>query len=324
MDAAHARMFALSGDGVLIVTAHDHRIAYANAAASRMLGRNGDLAGTDFGVPVDGSEVDLVGSGGDVAEMRVSGIEFEGASAWLVMLRDVTERVRALKSEKDERRALDVALTERAAALRRQSLLIGELNHRVKNTLAIVQSVARRTFDRPDMPDDLTEAFESRLGAIARSHELLMQESWGAVPLGDVVRRTLDPFRTGEGRVGMDGPVVPLRPKTAVTFAMALHELATNAVKYGALSVPDGTVAIAWSSADLPSGNQTLRFVWKENGGPRVMPPVRRGFGTTLIERALPVEVGGTATLSYRPEGLIYELTAPMPETRSVMEEALS
>ena len=299
-------MFAACADGVLIVERRSHRVAYANPAACTMLARGGTLAGHEFGVPVDGSEVDLIGQAGRVAELRVSDIVFGDCPAWLVMLRDVTDRVHALREARDEHRALDYALTQGRAARRRQADLIGELDHRVKNTLAIVQSMARRTL-RDHLEPAARRAFEERLAAVARAHDLLANDNWGAVALGDVARRVLQPFDTDA--IQMDGPVVPLEPKVAVTFAMALHELAANAATHGALGAPQGRVTLRWHIEGEPG---QLDFQWRESGGPTVSEPQRRGFGMLLLERSLPAELQGRAHLRFEPEGTIYALHAPL------------
>ena len=306
-DTGCTAMLATCADGVLVVDRIDHRIVHANPAARSMLAGGAALEGADFGLPVDGSEVDIVAGGAShVAELRVSDVDFQGRPAWLVMLRDVTDRVEALQEVRDERQALDHALAAGRTARRRQADLIGELDHRVKNTLAIVQSVARRTL-REHVDPSVRKTFEGRLGAIARAHDLLARDNWGAVALGDVARRALEPF-DGQA-IHMDGPVVPVEPKAAVTFAMALYELAVNAAEHGALSVPEGRVALEWTAEGEPP---MLDMTWRETGGPAVGEPGRRGFGTLLLQRSLPAELGGRAHLRFESGGLIYLIHAPV------------
>lgn len=191
-----------------------------------------------------------------------------------------------------------------------QRLLINELNHRVKNTLAIVQGLAQQSFKQVDS-DGARGAFDGRLLALAAAHNLLTDKRWERAPLGELVAQVLAPYRTGnEARVDIDGPAIDLDPKTAVAIAMALHELATNAAKYGALSLPQGTVAIRWSDeAGMPP---RFRLSWRERGGPPVVAPARRGFGTRLIERGIAADLHGSATLMFRSEGLECEIEAPL------------
>ena len=195
-----------------------------------------------------------------------------------------------------------------------KQLLINELNHRVKNTMAIVQSLSAQTL-RADRPTAAArEDFDSRLMALASAHVLMTEAEWRPAPLRELVGRTIQPFAAGEGRARfhLSGPEATLPPKSAVAFALAIHELCTNAAKYGALSAEHGLVSIDWSLVDTPDGPR-LRFTWRERGGPPVTPPARRGFGARLLERGLAAELRGTVTLSFPPEGLACEIDAPAP-----------
>ena len=207
-------------------------------------------------------------------------------------------------------------VTERKAYEERQRLLINELNHRVKNTLAIVQSVARQTLKPGEDPERIRVAFEGRLAALSAAHDLLTRESWEAVDLRDVIAEAAASCTSREHEVTIEGPPVRLSPKTAVTFAMAIHELCTNALKYGALSVPEGRVEVRWSVEEGESGNR-LRLRWEETGGPPVEPPTQRGFGSRMIERALASELGGRIGLEFPADGLICTIDAPLPEVHS-------
>ena len=188
-------------------------------------------------------------------------------------------------------------------------LLVNELNHRVKNTLTIVQSIAAQTLRGTEAGDRARLALESRLLALAAAHDLLTAERWEAASLRQVIDKATGACVGADERVRADGPDVRLQPRTAVTVAMAVHELCTNAVKYGALSNEEGTVEIRWKV----EGEERLHLVWSEAGGPPVTRPERRGFGTRLIERALATDLGGTATIEFRPEGIICTLDAPLP-----------
>lgn len=200
---------------------------------------------------------------------------------------------------------------ERKRTEAHQRLLVNELNHRVKNTLAIVQSIATQTFKGKNTDEAARNAFESRLAALAAAHDLLTAENWEAAPLRQVVEEAGLGCGVPGDRISVTGPDLRLQPKTAVSIAMALHELCTNAVKYGALSTPSGRVDIAWEIVAGEPGR--LRLSWKEKGGPPVAAPARRGFGSRLIERGLASELGGSAELHFLPSGVHFALDAPLP-----------
>jgi two-component sensor histidine kinase len=189
-------------------------------------------------------------------------------------------------------------------------LLIEELNHRVKNTLAILQSLATQTFRSASRAE--REKFEGRLGALAEAHNLLSQEKWQGSDLRDLIVRVLQPYLLNNPeRVRMFGPKVPLSPRLAVVLSMIVHEIATNATKYGALSNDTGTVALDWEIIDEGAGRQ-LRLIWTEAGGPHVTAPVQRGFGSRLIERSARDQLGGEATVDFLPRGVVYTVTCAL------------
>jgi two-component sensor histidine kinase len=202
-------------------------------------------------------------------------------------------------------------VTERKRAEARQALLLAELSHRVKNSLAVVQSLAVQTArGAADLPS-FSAAFQARLIALARAHDLLTRRNWEGAALDAVVRATLDPLGLDAARVDLSGCVagVVLTPAAALAMGMALHELATNAVKHGALSVPGGRVTIA-CTADAGEGSHMVE--WIERGGPPVTsPPTRRGFGLRLLGRGLATETGMAADLRFEPEGLRCTLRLP-------------
>ena len=201
-----------------------------------------------------------------------------------------------------------------AAAIARgemlHALLIEELNHRVKNTLAILQSIATQTFRNASRTE--REKFEGRLGALAEAHNLLSQEKWQGSELQDVILRVLKPYLLNNAeRMRMSGPKVPLSPRLAVILSMIVHEIATNAAKYGALSNDTGTVTLDWSLIK-DSAEPKLKLVWTEAGGPHVTAPVQRGFGSRLIERSARDQLGGDATVDFLPRGVIYTITCAL------------
>jgi PAS domain S-box-containing protein len=204
-----------------------------------------------------------------------------------------------------------VDITDRKKAEEHRELLIHELNHRVKNTLATVQSIASQTLRNADTKEEARSAMESRLLALSRAHDVLTRENWEGAGLLEIVRKAMAPYRhEREARIHMEGPDVRLSPRMALAIAMALQELATNAVKYGALSNAAGEVRIAWSVRD--GSEKRLHLAWTETGGPRVEAPRRRGFGTRLIERSLAQDLHGQATIDFAPAGIVCTVDAPL------------
>lgn len=204
---------------------------------------------------------------------------------------------------------ISMDVTERKQAEERQNLLLEELNHRVKNTLAIVQSIAAQTLRSAPSPSAFTDAFQGRLQILSQSHDLLTRKQWQGALLEEIVGQTMAPYH-GAGRVRFGGPPVMLSTGVAVSLHLAFHELATNAAKYGALSVDGGTVEVTWSTGGGDRKRLTLN--WRESGGPPVVAPDRRGFGTRMIERALPYEMNGDVVLTFDPMGLRCTLSIPL------------
>ncbi|MFC3080003.1 sensor histidine kinase [Phenylobacterium terrae] len=200
-------------------------------------------------------------------------------------------------------------VTDRVRAEAQQKLLVDELNHRVKNTLATVQAIAAHTLRGYPDPKGFREQFESRLMALSGTHDLLTATSWRSACLKDVLLAELKPH--GEGRYELDGADVNLSPNEALTLGLVFHELATNAAKYGALSAPGGKVRVAWR-VTRECGQPRLALTWTEAGGPPVDPPKRKGFGSRLIERTLRGDIQGGASLDFAPSGLTCRLEAPL------------
>jgi two-component sensor histidine kinase len=240
--------------------------------------------GADAKIMAAGEEVALVPDRfREIAEVR-------GA------LHDASVQLRAREAE--ERRAHQ-----------RQQLMINELNHRVKNTLFTVQSLARQSLGRPDDTPGLP-AFTERLMALARAHDLLTQSVWEGADLKEILEETLEPYRD---RTVLAGPPAALTPNAALALSMVFHELGTNAVKYGALSVPEGSVTVVWHVD--PGALHRLTLHWEERGGPPVSPPARKGFGSRLIAASLRSDLAGEARIDYRPTGLVCVLTLSLPQT---------
>lgn len=194
----------------------------------------------------------------------------------------------------------------------RQTLLMQELSHRVKNTLAMVQAVATQTLRNASSLEGVAEMLGARLLALAQAHDVLMQGSWSSADLHGLVASAVNLHSDGEpGRFVVEGPPVTLAPRPALTLALILHELGTNAAKYGALSNRSGHVAISWDIAPI-GGEDRLCFRWEEIGGPLVRPPTHTGFGSRLIERSLNHSFGGTARLEFPEDGVVLTMQAPL------------
>jgi PAS domain S-box-containing protein len=199
-------------------------------------------------------------------------------------------------------------ITERKAAERLHATLLREMKHRLKNNLSTVLAIARQSFRGHESESDDFRKFEARLLALSNGHDLITRENWDSAELKDVIAQLLTMH--GRQRFEIDGPDLRLSPKSALALTLALHELATNAAKYGALSVPTGQVIIKWSikHGDSPG----LTFCWQERNGPEVRSPSRKGFGSQLIERVLAGELQGKVQITYDPTGIVCEIDAPL------------
>jgi two-component sensor histidine kinase len=294
----------------------EHVFSLANAAYQRLVGKR-DLVGS----PVRSALPEVAGQGFFelLDKVYTSGEPFVGSKVLVKLQRDadgaaedrfVDFLYQPITSAKGQVTGIFVEgsdVTERVRGEEHQRLLINELNHRVKNTLATVQAIAHQTFRGEHSPK--TETFEARLLALSKAHDLLTRESWEGAALSEIVEGAVAPFqRTDGARFRIGGPKVWLAPRIALALAMALHELGTNAAKYGALSIPSGHVEINWTTSGASPPHLVLR--WEEQGGPPVVPPTRRGFGTRLIERMLASEMSGEVELRYEPAGVVCTVEA--------------
>ena len=206
--------------------------------------------------------------------------------------------------------SVSLDISERKRVEEQRELLINELNHRVKNMLATVQSLAHHTLRGATSQEDARAALTDRLMALARVHDVLTRESWERAELYEIVAGAIAPHQ-GHERFTVQGPTIFLSPALSLSLALAVHELATNAVKYGALATQCGTVAITWHVQDRLK-EPWLTFKWAERGGRSVLPPTRRGFGTRLLERSISPEPGATARMDYAPDGLVWIMETPI------------
>jgi PAS domain S-box-containing protein len=205
-------------------------------------------------------------------------------------------------------------ITDRKRAEERQATMVRELHHRVKNSLATVQAIANSTARTATDIESFREAFNQRVISLARTHTLLAENSWGVIPLRELLVAELEPYGgSDEMRVTMRGPDVALPSDVALSLGMAVHELTTNAFKYGALSSAEGAIHIEWSVESVESSRR-LQFLWKETGGPAVATPGRQGFGSRLLRHMLGGQFSGDVQMAFEPDGLRFSVTVPLVE----------
>ena len=204
-------------------------------------------------------------------------------------------------------RRIEAASRERAKAHERDKLLMAELDHRVKNTLANIQALVTQSSRSAESLTLFVEGLDRRIHSMAKAHSLLTQSRWEGVSVDGLLREELDAYGAVLGVVSLSGADAVLTPKSALALSLALHELATNAAKFGSLSSSAGRVAVRWHIRD----DGGLGLSWTESDGPHVAPPTRRGFGSSLIERALALETGGRATIHYKPSGVLCDIVLP-------------
>jgi PAS domain S-box-containing protein len=196
-----------------------------------------------------------------------------------------------------------------ATDITERKMLLEELHHRVKNTLAIVQALARQSFKSLPDANGALESFEHRLEALSSAHSILTHQSWEAASIRELVNSSIAPYQTRASAFDATGPDFKVDSNTAVGLALTLNELATNAVKHGALTSPNGSVAISWQLE-----NSHMELVWRESGGPPVTPPTKRGFGTRMIERGLASKLRAAVKIEFEPDGLVCTLAAPVAQ----------
>ncbi|RDI58690.1 sensor histidine kinase [Microvirga subterranea] len=213
---------------------------------------------------------------------------------------------------------IQIDITDHKRAEEHLKLLVNELNHRVKNTLAIVQSLSAQSFSRVDASVDAAsrarEAFEARLFALARGHDVLTRENWEGASLATILDEAFAAYRKRSGEADafeVRGPDLRVTPSMALSLSMALHELCTNALKYGALKEPGGRVLVSWEMVATADGNR-LVMRWQETGGPPVTPPTRKGFGSRLIEGGLARELNGQVAIAYETAGVVCTIDVPV------------
>jgi PAS domain S-box-containing protein len=301
-----------------VLTLPDHRFALANDTYLQLVGGRQVVGKTvEEALP----EVSMQGFLRLLDEVVTTGEPYRGQAASVLLQRKadgpLEERFldfiyQPIRSRKGEIRGVFVEgsdVTDRVLAERQQKLLVDELNHRVKNTLATVQSIAANTLRASPDPAEFKEAFVARLMALSTTHDLLTASNWRSADLQDILATELGLY--GVDRIHLAGPPIELPPSHAVAVGLLLHELATNAAKYGALSVPNGRLTIDWELVN-DGEHDLLRLKWAEAGGPEVAPPSRRGFGSRLIQTVLRGALQGDAKLEFTPGGVRCLATVPI------------
>jgi PAS domain S-box-containing protein len=323
------RLFSQAPGFIAVLSGPDHVFTFANEAYRRLIGGRNvvgmsvrdalpEIDGQGFLELLDAVYADGVQRGG------------EGARVLLRQAADQEPREAFLDFSYGAIRGEDGAITgifvqgmdrtETFKAQRRQRLLLDELNHRVKNTLSSVQSIAAQTFRQTRDPAAARDSFEARLLALSKTHDLLSERNWTDADLRSVIEQEFAAFDTV--RRAVHGPQIRLNAKSAIAIAMVLHELVTNAVRFGALSVAAGSVSVTWSVMER-GGASSLELRWREEGGPRIDAPVHSGFGARMIARAVRGELGGEYACDYPPKGFSCAILLPLDTvTRDVNEFA--
>ncbi|MBS0251243.1 MAG: PAS domain S-box protein [Proteobacteria bacterium] len=299
-------------DGI-ITFGDDGTVLSLNTAAATMFGAApNDVIGQNVRMlmPHLSAQNDFLPKGSSTTEAKTTGIirevvgrHWDGSTFPLDL--GITE-----VSREGQRLVIAIVrdITERKQTEETQRLLIDELNHRVKNTLATVQAMAEQTLQNTRDPTHFVESFRGRLQALSRAHNLLTQKTWTGVDLESLIREQL--LVSGSQILTCTGPKIELKPRVAVHLGLALHELGTNARKYGALKVPEGRLSVTWHLADH-GADPELELTWVESGGPAVSQPTDHGFGTLLIERGLKHSLGGEAHMKFMPTGVICKMRVP-------------
>ena len=297
----------------------DHPIIFANDSFLEMTGYDRDevlaqsfnfiLAGADENTM---REVEAAFANPSKAEPEIHYRRKDGSECWATLF------VAPVKDERGEVGQHFLSLidtTPYKVAEQHAGLLIDELKHRVKNTLATVQSIVSQAVRNSQNPQVVRESIESRIAALSRAHDLLGREKWDGAGLGDLVREVLAPYQAAEGRTDrftIEGENIRLSPKATLSLGMAFNELAANALKYGALSNDAGTISVEWTMEAQLDG-RWLCLHWREKGGPTVAMPKRKGFGSRLIEQGLARELEGKIKLDYLPKGVVCTIFVPAP-----------
>ncbi|MBR0852097.1 PAS domain-containing protein [Bradyrhizobium diazoefficiens] len=311
-----ARSVLASANEAVIVCDRAGIVTHINAAAERICAET--PVGKQFEQAIELTFADAAElmTGADIVAMAAGGTPVQGLEAAVTTsstdVTDVLISAAPLIVSGDRTQGCVVTLinlSQRKAAERRQALLMGELDHRVKNTLAMVLAISARTASHERTIEDFQKSFSGRIQALAATHTLLSNASWENLQIKDVLSVELAPYATlSSGRISMEGLDIPVDSKTAVSLGLVFHELTTNAVKYGALSTRSGKLSVRRIGL-VEDG--ALLIEWEESGGPLVTPPTSSGFGQTLISRSLGSGPNGGTRLEFRPTGVLCQISIP-------------
>lgn len=305
-----ARAVIASANEAVLVCDQNGIITHANAAAAGVFA--GDAVGLAFAeaVPLIFPGATGLMQADDIVAMAIEGNAVQGIEATAPNApgaKDYMVSAAPLQVGNDAISGCVVTmvdLSQRKAAEKQQLLMMRELDHRVKNTLALVLSIAGRTMHQEDTLEGFHKSFTGRIQALSATHNLLAENSWTDLMISDVINKELEPYTGGvPGRITTGGLQVGVEPRAAIALGLVVHELTTNAAKYGALSVPDGNIAVRVTGR-TEGENGSLIIEWAESNGPPVQPPSRKGFGQNVIMRSLQYSPGGGAELHYDPAGL--------------------
>ena len=311
----YRRLFETAHDGVLLIDPETRKIIDANPFMTQMLDyTHEELCGKELfeiGILKDEqASVEAFETLRSEGQIRYEDLPLKTRTGRTQAVEFVSNLYREDGHQLIQCNVRDI--TARKQAQNYRDLLMAELDHRVKNTLATIQSIARQTMLHSTSLDQFRNTFDARIMALSQTHDLLTLGEWRSAPLRDILMAELSPYNEIEGeRVTMTGVKIDLNSRHALALGLTIHELATNAAKYGALSVPNGKVNVTWDYAIL--GNKVeLRLQWIESGGPVVVKPIARGFGTKLIEHSLANELGAEVQLDFPPEGVRFTLKLPI------------
>lgn len=313
-----ARAVIASANEAVLVCDTNGIITHTNAAAQALF--EGDALGRTFAEAVPLVFPDATGlmRSEDIVAMAVQGTAVQGVEAHAPQAPKVKDYLVSAAPLQIGNDAISgcvvtmVDLSQRKAAEQQQLLLMRELDHRVKNTLALVLSISSRTLNHEDTLEGFQKAFTGRIQALAATHNLLAENSWTNLTIEDVVQSELAPFTSGAaGRLVTHNLSRLMAPRAAIAFGLVIHELATNAAKYGALSVPGGRVTVQPISA---AGEERFVIEWRESGGPQISVPTRHGFGQTVITRSLQYSASGGAEVEFASEGLVCRISLPLED----------
>jgi PAS domain S-box-containing protein len=300
-ETGHPIIFA--NDAFLSLTGYDREEVLGHRF-SFLMARGADPKGL--------AQVEAAFAGGTDHGSEIRYRRKDGSMFWAAIF---ISPVRDVGGEVVQHFASFVDLTKQKQEQAQSTMMINELNHRVKNTLATVQSIVWQALRSGSDPKGIRESIESRLFALSRSHDLLTRENWEGAGLLDLVNEAMEPFGVANGRTErfvIKGKNIRLPPNVTLALGIAFHELATNAVKYGAFSNEAGSILLAWTIEPRPEGDRLI-LCWQEKDGPPVTPPTRKGFGSRVIERGLPHELQGTVNLDYRGDGMVCTINIPAP-----------